>query len=132
MTPDQILIEARKLVDPSYTPGQAFDAILALRTGRVTVNDMAWALSGSRPTTTAETDLSKIPVEEDRFCDDTLMPFGKYKGTPLRNVPISYLRWLWDQRPMSNKQLEKYISLAIKADDMENEEDDGETCLDKI
>jgi len=23
------------------------------------------------------------------------MPFGKYKGTPMQDVPASYLHWLW-------------------------------------
>lgn len=27
--------------------------------------------------------------------DDSPMPFGKYKGQPMQNVPASYLHWLW-------------------------------------
>ena len=27
--------------------------------------------------------------------DTDLMPFGKYKGEPLQDVPASYLAWLW-------------------------------------
>lgn len=29
--------------------------------------------------------------------DTDLMPFGKYKGTPMQDVPASYLHWLWTQ-----------------------------------
>ena len=29
--------------------------------------------------------------------DDHLMPFGKYKGTPMGEVPASYLLWLWEE-----------------------------------
>jgi uncharacterized protein (DUF3820 family) len=28
--------------------------------------------------------------------DETPMPFGKWKGTLMINVPGSYLLWLWD------------------------------------
>lgn len=42
--------------------------------------------------------------------DNSLMPFGKYKGTPIGKVPASYLDWLigqdWiDQWP----DVEQYI-----------------------
>lgn len=29
--------------------------------------------------------------------DKDLMPFGKHKGTPMANVPDSYLLWLYDR-----------------------------------
>jgi len=32
----------------------------------------------------------------DRLTDDSLMPRGKYKGTPMRDVPASHLKYLWD------------------------------------
>jgi uncharacterized protein (DUF3820 family) len=25
------------------------------------------------------------------------MPFGKYKGTVLKNLPVSYLEWFWSK-----------------------------------
>lgn len=28
--------------------------------------------------------------------DESLMPFGKYKGIKMANVPASYLIWLYD------------------------------------
>jgi hypothetical protein len=27
--------------------------------------------------------------------DTDKMPWGKYKGTPMQDVPASYLHWLW-------------------------------------
>lgn len=29
--------------------------------------------------------------------DTDPMPFGKHKGTPMQDVPASYLHWLWTQ-----------------------------------
>lgn len=29
------------------------------------------------------------------YNDLSLMPFGKYKGEPLQDIPASYLQWLW-------------------------------------
>jgi hypothetical protein len=30
------------------------------------------------------------------------MPFGKYKGTPLNQIPSSYFQWMRDKPDMSN------------------------------
>lgn len=37
------------------------------------------------------------PRREDPLEDDDEMPFGKYKGEPMREVPEDYLLWLADQ-----------------------------------
>jgi hypothetical protein len=29
------------------------------------------------------------------LADTDPMPFGKHKGTPMQDVPASYLHWLW-------------------------------------
>lgn len=31
------------------------------------------------------------------FTDLDRMPFGKYEGEPLQDVPASYLVWLWEE-----------------------------------
>lgn len=36
------------------------------------------------------------------------MPFGKYKGTPMQDVPASYLVWLKGQG-CSNEEVANYI-----------------------
>ena len=33
------------------------------------------------------------------------MPFGKYKGTPMQDVPASYLLWLWDNGLKERSQI---------------------------
>jgi uncharacterized protein (DUF3820 family) len=40
--------------------------------------------------------------------DESIMPFGKYKGGKLANVPAKYLLWLYDQG-CNNKELYAYI-----------------------
>jgi uncharacterized protein (DUF3820 family) len=45
------------------------------------------------------------------YTDKTLMPFGKFKGTPLEEVPASYLIW-WYESPSDykkNEDLMEYI-----------------------
>lgn len=40
--------------------------------------------------------------------DTDLMPFGKYKGEKLANVPASYLLWCYEH-PWCRGELKKYI-----------------------
>lgn len=54
------------------------------------------------------------PSDALEFDHDTPMPFGKWKGTKLRNVPASYLRWLKGEgcsNPLMQKYLEKQKDL---------------------
>ena len=37
------------------------------------------------------------------FTDETPMPWGKYKGTALANVPADYLIWLYDNNKAYGK-----------------------------
>jgi len=34
--------------------------------------------------------------------DETLMPYGKYKGIKLANVPASYLIWMYENNKLNN------------------------------
>ena len=36
-------------------------------------------------------------LQLNRLTDKDPMPFGKHKGTPMRDVPVDYLIWLMDQ-----------------------------------
>lgn len=53
---------------------------------------------------------------EPALTDTDRMPFGKYKGEPLSDVPASYLSWLWNQdgfgkahsRNLSEEDQKKY------------------------
>jgi len=111
MTPDEIRQEIHKIVDHSITPGQAFDAICRLRRDQVTFAQVAAALGN--PDAPAD-------QQPEAFDGDSLMPFGKYAGTKMDNVPANYLCWLWSQRPISRcPQVEAYIKenlLALKKD----------------
>ena len=45
------------------------------------------------------------------YRDDTLMPFGKYKGLPMIEVPASYLIYLYEDspQPLTHIALKRYI-----------------------
>ncbi len=43
------------------------------------------------------------------------MPFGKFKGECLQDIPASYLHWLWSTRPLNDRRLEAYIEKNIHA-----------------
>ena len=46
--------------------------------------------------------------------DESIMPFGKYKGQKLANVPASYLLWLYDNNKCFG-ELKKYIEENMDA-----------------
>lgn len=53
-----------------------------------------------------------IPQEtsvEDEYDDDTPMPFGKHKGTPLGKLPDNYVNWLYDQDSLSDRRLSAWL-----------------------
>lgn len=43
-----------------------------------------------------------------KLTDESLMPFGKYKGEKMANVPASYLIWLYDENKC-NRNVREYI-----------------------
>lgn len=50
--------------------------------------------------------------------DLDLMPFGKFKGTPMQDVPPSYLAWLKNEG-CSNIQVVNYIHNSWEAIEQE-------------
>lgn len=44
------------------------------------------------------TSIEYAEQKTNKFTDETLMPFGKYKGEKLINVPASYLLWLYTSK----------------------------------
>ena len=46
----------------------------------------------------------------NQLTDNSPMPFGKFKGQALVNVPASYLLWLYAQRDFNHLQLKNYIA----------------------
>lgn len=65
----------------------------------------------------------------DEFFDDTVIPFGKYKGTELKYIPASYLLWAYSEEGVMRKwpALQEYIAsnleeITHRADDEEEED----------
>ena len=44
-----------------------------------------------------------------KLTDESIMPFGKYKGYTMSNVPASYLIWLFENNKCS-KEVAFYIA----------------------
>jgi uncharacterized protein (DUF3820 family) len=44
----------------------------------------------------------------ENFTDETLMPWGKFQGEKMANVPAWYLIWLYEHQKCAGK-LEEYI-----------------------
>lgn len=61
----------------------------------------------------------KYPALEDT----SPMPFGKFKGTPMQDVPASYLRWLKEQG-CHNTEVANYIHNSWDAIKMELDDKD--------
>ena len=40
----------------------------------------------------------------DPLTDESKMPFGKFKGAPMVNVPADYLHWLWHNGKSADMQ----------------------------
>jgi uncharacterized protein (DUF3820 family) len=55
------------------------------------------------------------------FNDTSPMPWGKYTGTKMANVPSSYLLWLYDNKKCSGKIL-RYIldNMDVLRNDVKN------------
>jgi uncharacterized protein (DUF3820 family) len=49
--------------------------------------------------------------------DISTMPFGKYKGTPMQDVPASYLHWLWTNGLENDKHspVADYVRRSLSA-----------------
>ncbi len=51
-----------------------------------------------------------VKRETAELTDDSLMPFGKFKGNKLATIDEGYLLWLYGNRPIKGAPaLEKYI-----------------------
>lgn len=58
--------------------------------------------------------------------DESLMPFGKYKGEKMANVPASYLLWIYDEWvsrrfAFENREVKAYIEENLNVLNMESE-----------
>lgn len=49
--------------------------------------------------------------------DQSPMPFGKFKGKPMQDVPASYLHWLWQNglKSETGKPVHEYVKANLDA-----------------
>lgn len=40
-----------------------------------------------------------------------VMPFGKYKGRPLKDCPREYVMWIYDQRQQEMQEFESFLGI---------------------
>jgi len=59
--------------------------------------------------------------EATAYTDETPMPFGKWKGTPLGKLRSDYRAWLASQDNLSDKRLHAYL----------HNNETEETCIDR-
>lgn len=57
--------------------------------------------------------------------DNSIMPFGKYKGEKLANVPAGYLIWLYDNGKLFG-ELAKYCKDNLQVLTMQKKEEDNQ------
>lgn len=50
-----------------------------------------------------------IPDDGKPFTNESPMPFGKFAGTKLRDLPQDYLDWMCEQPEMKNKRLNNWL-----------------------
>lgn len=48
-----------------------------------------------------------------KLTDESLMPFGKYKGEKMANVPASYLMWIYDEWTLPNPRF-SFVNKDVK------------------
>src|SRR6185369_6428688 len=71
-----------------------------------------------RPNLAPPMELPK-PTSNTTMTDESIMPFGKYKGEPMRKVDPEYLLWLWEgaNSPMMHSKsggVAEYIRKNLK------------------
>lgn len=57
--------------------------------------------------------------------DTDAMPFGKYKGKPMQDIPASYLHWLWVNGLEHDKQSDVAEYIRRNMDALKKEHKDG-------
>jgi uncharacterized protein (DUF3820 family) len=57
--------------------------------------------------------------------DTSKMPFGKYKGQLMQDVPASYLHWLWSNGMKQDKASPVAVYIRESLDALSKEHPDG-------
>lgn len=63
-------------------------------------------------------------MSAEELQDTSAMPFGKYKGTPMQDVPVGYLHWLWINGKKADEscRVGRYIRRNLSALRMEDKD----------
>lgn len=69
-----------------------------------------------------ESDSSEAEPKGKEWDDSTKMPFGKYQGQVLSEIPASYFHWLWfnGAKDETGTPLHSYIKRNISCFEKEN------------
>ena len=59
----------------------------------------------------------------DPFTDEDLMPFGKWKGTKMANIPADYLLWMYDNDKLYSP-VKKYVEENMNGLKAEKKDED--------
>lgn len=62
--------------------------------------------------------MSEVNKRLPALTDSDPMPFGKYKNKPMKDVPATYLAWLWNNG-CDNELVSNYIYNNITAINMD-------------
>ena len=89
----------------------AEEEVVCVRCG--TVNEYDVSRSGDHIKATCQNcgkyiKFLKQNIQGGKLKDDSLMPYGKHKGTKLANVPSEYLRWMYENDKL-NDALKEYV-----------------------
>lgn len=57
--------------------------------------------------------------------DDSPMPFGKHRGIPMRDVPASYLHWLWQDGLKNDRRSPVACYIRANLNALKEEHPDG-------
>ncbi len=73
-------------------------------------------------------------MENERWTDNTIMPFGKHRNSRLAEVPASYLLWCYKQKDMMKERpgLRAYIEEGmtwLESEAREEQRDKNQTEL---
>lgn len=74
--------------------------------------------------------LAEAEAEATICDDDSHMPFGKYKGVKMYDIPASYLLWLLEQPFVRNNYRSLYQYIRDIEEDLRNE-DPGDDFRDR-
>lgn len=75
----------------------------------------------------------QMPDDGSPFTDESLMPFGKFAGTKLKELPMDYVDWMCLQPEMKNQRLNVYLKgLKKKAGDQVESQIEAATESDDV